>query len=221
MDQETYNKITAATSVFALLAALASTATAGLLYLLEIRERDFTLRNNATQAVRDWQLNTANLSKSGFKCIQYLSHILDQESLFDKAWNKDSYILEGKIRQEKLKDCLDRERKIEFGELDAILSTSPYVPRPITVPQNISKFVGEQAIDYLNFTEALYMPWKYKTAERCIIIEQLGVPTSKYLREIVEERSELFPATQKFLRTYPSESDITDEIANCRREKII
>ncbi len=221
MEQGTHNKITAATSVFAVLAAIASAASAFFLYSLEITEREFIQRNNATAAVRDWQINTANNAKSGFKCLLYFNNLIDQPALFEKAWEKKEYELEGKAKQEMLKACLDRENRIELSALNTALSATTYVPTSIKVTQDVSKFIGSQAIDYLNFTEALFMPWKYNTAEKCIIIEQLGVPTSEYLRNVVTKQYELFPATYKFLMEYATTNEVRAEMQNCKSAGLI
>ncbi len=221
MEQKIYNRITAVTSIFSVIAAITSALAAYYLYSMSQTEREFIQRDNATKTILRWQINTSQHAKSGFKCLKYLVHLMDQESLFDSAWNKNEYDLEGQPKQAHLKACLDRENRIEIKELNKILGHRPYQSTSVKVTQDISKFVTGQAIDYLNFTEAVYMEWKYNTSESCIILEQLGVPTSENLRKIVLAQYELYPAISKFLNTYKDTNEVRSEIKNCVTSGII
>ena len=203
------------------IAAIASAIAALSLSSLEETQRGFLKKQNAAQAIQQWQINTAQTAPSGFKCQQFLGTLVNDDSVFVSAWDKKEYDLEGKSKQQALKACLDRENRVSLPALENAMKKDPYVPGSIRVTIDVSRFITTQALNYLNITEAVYMQWKYEIAERCIIEEQLGVPTSESLRSVVNARPDSFRALSAFFEKYKNTDAVRTSIQECRNSKKI
>jgi len=221
-NQGFHDKLIAATSVISAIAAIAAAYAAHSLNSLEGSQRDFLKKQNASQAIQQWQINTAQIAPSGFKCQVFLNKLTTGlPDTFDNAWDKKAYNLEGQERQEALKACLDRENRTSLPALEEALNANPYVTKSIPVSADVSRFVTTQALDYLNITEAVYMQWKYEIAERCIIEEQLGIQTSNNMRGVVGARTESFRGLHSFFEKNRDTDAVLASIQECKKNKKI
>ena len=206
-------------SSFAAIAAGASAWAAIELNNLEKTQRQFIKMQNAAIALQTWQASVAERAPSGFRCQIYLGLLANEPRTFAHAWGKEAYTLEQRDKQEALKACLDRENKKSIPALANLDPRASYVPQPIAVDEDVSRFVTTSALDYLNFTEAVFLQWRFEVADRCIVEDQLGVSASEKLRFVVNanrDTLEAYPSLANFFSTYRDTPSVSNAIAKCR-----
>ncbi|CAD5373046.1 exported hypothetical protein [Rubrivivax sp. A210] len=203
-------------STIAAIAAVASAFAAIQLNDIEQTQRQFTRKLNAAMAMQVWQASVSERAASGYRCQLFLSMLVNRQKLFHAAMEKEPYSIEDKEEQRSLKACLDRENKKSLPELTRLLDPkATYSPKSISVPEDVSRFVTTSALDYLNFTEGVFLQWKHEVADRCILVSQLGKQASQSMRAVVGERAEYFTGLAAFFKQYPSTAAVEKAVAEC------
>jgi hypothetical protein len=204
--------------IIAAIAAMASAFSAWQLNELEKTKREFELRSNAAAAVQTWQTNVSEHAKNGIKCIAFLTDLATDTANFKKAAEKEPYTVEGSGRVALLKECLDESTQ---SQVDVANNNADGAKNktPIVIPIHASKYIATQAFDYLNFTEAVFMQRKYKTASECIVADQLGKDASNNLRALVATQTGEYAGLSEFFSNYKDTDAVLKFIYTCPESK--